>query len=82
MYIWISFKSFNSEIFTKLLLVGELPTNDGSCVNPTKEHSKFARRNDLLQTPTIFFDNGYFFKGQPTTKQIVDVLGGAGVRPD
>jgi thiol:disulfide interchange protein DsbC len=64
------------------MLVGELPTNDGSCVNPTKEHSKFARRNDLLQTPTIFFDNGYFFKGQPTTKQIVDVLGGAGVRPD
>ena len=64
------------------MLMGEMPQNDASCQNPTKEHSKFARRHKLLQTPTIFFDNGYYFKGKPTTQQIVDVLGAAGVRPD
>lgn len=64
------------------MLMGELPPNDASCKNPTKEHSKFARRYQLLQTPTIFFDNGYYFRGKPSTQQITDVLGAAGVRPD
>lgn len=64
------------------MLTGEMPPNDGSCKNPTKEQAKFARRHMLLQTPTVFFDNGYFIKGQPETKEILQVLGTPGVRPD
>lgn len=64
------------------MLVGELPNNDGSCKNPTKEHANFARRYNLLMTPTILFDNGYSFKGQSTTDELLKILNSSGVRPD
>lgn len=78
--IWCS--SDKNRAWENWMLVGEMPNNDGTCENPVKEHSKIARSLKLLQTPIIFFDNGYLFQGQATSEDIIKVLNGAGVRPD